>query len=150
MLVRARCQGKTKEGKSCRAPATAGGLCYFHANPDQARILGQRGGRKNRYTVTELVVPENVTAAALAEVVDQAMRELLAGRLEPRAASAFSQLANTRRRLTETADLEARIAELEQRLQEQVVAADDPDTLLPGKEPGSVNGGDTSPTSVEV
>ena len=108
--------------------------CQSPTGPD----TGQEGGRKNRYTVTELVVPEKVTAAALAGVVDQAMRELLAGRLEPRAASAFSQLANTRRRLTETADLEARITEPEQRLQEQVAAADDPGTSLAEKEnPGA-------------
>ncbi len=140
MLIRARCQGKTKEGKSCRAPAMAGGLCYFHANPEQARILGQKGGRKNRYTVTELVVPEKVTAAALAEVVDQAMRELLAGRLEPRAASAFSQLANTRRRLIESADLEARLVELEQRLEEQVAAVANAGAAFGGKEPSGIDG----------
>ena len=116
MLLRARCQGKTKEGKSCRAPATAGGLCYFHANPDQARILGRKGGRKNRYQVTEVVSPENVTAASLGTVLDQALGELLAGRLDPRVATAAAQLVNTRRRITETIDLERRVTKLELKL----------------------------------
>lgn len=48
------CKGFTKDGKPCRAHPTGGGLCYFHANPDQARLLGQKGGRKNRYQVTDL------------------------------------------------------------------------------------------------
>src|SRR5579872_2220507 len=102
------CKGLTKGGNPCKARPTAGGLCYFHANPDQACILGQKGGRKNRYQVTDVVVPENVTGAALATILDQAMRELLAGRLNPRVAGALTQLVNTRRHLTETLELEAR------------------------------------------
>lgn len=35
------CQGKTKTGAACRAPATSGGLCFFHSNPDTARALGK-------------------------------------------------------------------------------------------------------------
>lgn len=42
------CKALTKDGKPCKAPPTAGGLCYFHANPDQVRLLGRIGGRKNR------------------------------------------------------------------------------------------------------
>ena len=42
------CKGKTRTGAACRAPAGSGGLCFFHANPDSARALGQIGGRKNR------------------------------------------------------------------------------------------------------
>jgi len=40
-----RCQGQTKAGKPCRAAATSGGLCYFHANPNKAAELGRIGGR---------------------------------------------------------------------------------------------------------
>jgi hypothetical protein len=114
----AQCQGKTKEGKPCKAPPTSGGLCYFHANPDQARILGQKGGRKKLYQVTDVVVPQNITMATLATVLDQVLGELLAGRMEPRVATAVGQLVNTRRRLTETVDLETRVAELERKLSE--------------------------------
>jgi len=120
-----RCKGTRKDGRPCNAPATEGGLCYFHANPDQARILGQKGGRKNRYQVTEVVVPENVAATGLGAVLDQALRKLLAGRLDPRVASAVSQLVNTRRRLAETIDLERRVTQLEQkRLAEGSASAD--------------------------
>ena len=60
------CQGKTRAGAACRAPAGSGGLCFFHANPDSARTLGQIGGRKNRRSVgVDLQVPDNMTAADL-------------------------------------------------------------------------------------
>ncbi len=93
------CRGLTKSGEPCKAPPTEDGLCYFHAHPEQARILGQKGGRKNGYQVTEVTVPENVTMSGLGVVLDQTMRELLAGRLEPRVATAVAQLVNTRRRV---------------------------------------------------
>ena len=35
------CRGKSKSGAPCRAPAGRDGLCFFHANPEQARALGQ-------------------------------------------------------------------------------------------------------------
>lgn len=46
---RNRCKGKNKQGKPCQAAATAGGLCFFHANPNKASELGRMGGRKNRH-----------------------------------------------------------------------------------------------------
>ena len=52
------CKGKTRTGAACRAPAGSGGLCFFHANPDSARTLGQIGGRKNRRSVVDLQVPD--------------------------------------------------------------------------------------------
>ena len=45
-----RCHGRTKDGKPCRAAATAGGLCFFHANPNKASELGRIGGRRNGHT----------------------------------------------------------------------------------------------------
>jgi uncharacterized protein DUF5763 len=52
-----RCKAKTKSGKPCRAAATAGGLCYFHANPDKASELGRIGGRSNRHSASEAADP---------------------------------------------------------------------------------------------
>ena len=45
-----RCKDVTKNGEACTAWATEGGLCYFHANPDKATELGQRGGRRRQHT----------------------------------------------------------------------------------------------------
>lgn len=120
MQNRQRCRGKTKEGRPCGAPAIAGrDYCYFHAHPEQARIQGQKGGRGNRYAATDLTVPENGTSQALAAVLDRALEELLAGRLQPRIATALAQLVNTRRRLTERVELERRIAQLERQMESE-------------------------------
>ena len=90
------CKGKTRTGASCRAPAGAGGLCFFHANPDSARALGQIGGRQNRRSaVLDLQVPDNMTATDLRNLTGQAIRLLLSGDLRPREASALAQLCNS-------------------------------------------------------
>jgi hypothetical protein len=110
------CQGKTRTGAACRAPAGAGGLCFFHANPDGAKALGQIGGRKNRRSVVELQVPDNMTAADVRNVTGQAIRLLLSGELHAREASALAQLCNSLYRIIPTADLEARVAMLEEQV----------------------------------
>ena len=103
------CKGKTRTGAACRAPAGSGGLCFFHANPDSARALGQIGGRKNRRSVVDLQVPDNMTAADVRNVTVQAIRLLLSGNLHAREASALAQLCNSLYRIIPTADLEARV-----------------------------------------
>ena len=51
-----RCQGRTKSGKPCRAAATAGGLCFFHANPNKASELGRIGGRSKHMMAPRLAI----------------------------------------------------------------------------------------------
>jgi len=110
------CQGKTTAGASCRAPAGSGGLCFFHANPDSARALGQIGGRKNRRSVVDLEVPDNMTAADVRNVTAQALRLLLSGNMHAREACAVAQLCNSLYRVIPNADLEARVTTLEEQL----------------------------------
>lgn len=52
-----RCKGQAKTGKPCRAAATSGGLCFFHANPNKASELGRIGGRNKNRIPTELIDP---------------------------------------------------------------------------------------------
>ena len=81
------CKSKTRKGTACRAPAGSGGLCFFHANPDSAKALGQIGGRKNRRSgVVDLQVPDNMNASDLRNLTTQAIRLLLAGELQAREA----------------------------------------------------------------
>ena len=110
------CKGKTRTGAACRAPAGSGGLCFFHANPDSARTLGQIGGRKNRRSVVDLQVPDNMTAADVRNVTVQAIRLLLSGNLHAREASALAHLCNSLYRIIPTADLEARVTMLEEQV----------------------------------
>jgi hypothetical protein len=65
-----RCAGQTKGGKPCRAAATAGGLCFFRANPNKASELGRIGGRKRRSggTETSNEFPAVVNAVAVREI----------------------------------------------------------------------------------
>ena len=80
------CKGKTRTGAACRAPAGSGGLCFFHANPDSAKTLGQIGGRNNRRLVVDVEVPDNMTAVDVSKVTAQAIRLLLSGDLRAREA----------------------------------------------------------------
>jgi len=114
-----RCQGKTAAGALCRAPATAGGLCFFHANPEKARALGQVGGRKNRYQLPDSMPHGPLSAADLRDILAGAIRDVRSKKITPRAAGALSQLCNSLHRILPTTDLEARLARLEQQLVEQ-------------------------------
>jgi hypothetical protein len=78
--------------QSREMPATAGGLCFFHANPARARELGRIGGRKNRQQLPELVVPTAMTAAELSRLLSEALRDVWSNKLAPRKAAAMSQL----------------------------------------------------------
>jgi len=115
-----KCQSKTRTGARCRAAAGTGGLCFFHANPHSAKTLGQIGGRKNRRSPVDLEVPDNMTAAALCDVTGKAMRLLLSGEMGAREASAFAQLCNSFHRILPTADLETRVAKLEDQLPQEM------------------------------
>jgi hypothetical protein len=114
------CSAKTKTGVPCRAPAGANGLCFFHGNPDRTHLLGQIGVKRNRRTpVVDLEVPDNMTANDLRNLTGKAIRALLLGELTTRKAGALAQLCNSMHRMIPAADLEDRVAKLEQQLEEQ-------------------------------
>jgi hypothetical protein len=111
------CVGKTKAGESCRAAAGLGGLCYFRANPEAAKGLGQIGGMKNRkFTGFDMQVPDNITAVDLCKLEVQVVRGLLSGDIPAREATAVAQMFTLLHRHLPTADLEKRIALLEEAL----------------------------------
>lgn len=111
------CNGKTKTGADCRAPAGSGGLCFFHEDSDRARALGQIGGRRNRRSaVLELEIPNDMTAADVRNLTAQAIRLLLSGDLKAREATALSRLCDSLYRGIPAADLEVRVKALEAQL----------------------------------
>jgi len=110
------CNGKTKTGAACRAPAGSGGLCYLHADPDRAKTLGRIGGQQNRRSIVDLVVPDNPSLADIGKMNIQAIRLLLAGELGAREASAFVQLSNSLHRIIPAVALEARVTMLEEQI----------------------------------
>ena len=115
-----RCKSLTKAGKPCRAAATEGGLCFFHANPAKASELGRIGGRKNRHIIAASLdpFPDLKTALDVRETVDRVIKEVCARRIDPRTAAALTPLFSLQLRAIETSDLERRLLALEKRDQE--------------------------------
>ncbi len=112
---KANCKSRTKAGKPCRAAATAGGLCYFHANPDKTSELGRIGGRKNGRAAVESAdpLPRLDNAQAVRDTLARLISDVLAGKLHPRRAAVLVSMLNLQLRTIETTDLERRIAQLE-------------------------------------
>jgi hypothetical protein len=125
------CKAQAKSGKRCRAAATEGGLCFFHANPNKASELGRIGGRKNRHVVMtdSDPLPRLDTATAVRTAVARLIEDVYAGELHPRIASGLAPLLNLQLRAIETSDLEQRVAKLE-----KLLASADPDGNLDGRE----------------
>jgi hypothetical protein len=115
---KSRCKAQTKAGKPCRAAATEGGLCFFHANPNKASELGRIGGRSKRPSAAEPVdpLPKLETAIAVRDALAQLIADLHAGRLNPRIASGLAPLLSLQMRAIETTDLERRVAKMEELL----------------------------------
>lgn len=113
-----RCKAKAKSGKPCRAAATAGGLCFFHANPNKASELGRIGGRGNRHAAAESPdpLPTLDNALAVRDTVARLIADVYAGKLHPRIAAGLAPLLNLQLRAIETTSLEQRLAKLEKAL----------------------------------
>jgi hypothetical protein len=77
--LNSRCKAIAKSGEPCRAAATEGGLCFFHANPDKASELGRIGGRGNRRAAGENAdpLPTLDNALAVRDTVDSVNRGCL-------------------------------------------------------------------------
>jgi hypothetical protein len=120
-----RCKAITKSGKPCQAAATAGGLCFFHANPNKASELGRIGGRSNRRAAGENAdpLPTVDSALALRDTVARLIADVHAGKLNPRVAAGLAPLLNLQLRAIEiteiTNNLERRIAKAEKLLEAQ-------------------------------
>jgi general stress protein YciG len=117
---KSRCKARTKAGKPCQAAATTGGLCFFHANPNKASELGRIGGRSKRPSASETAdpLPKLETAIAVRDAVARLIKEVYAGKLDPRVAAGLAPLLSLQKRLIETTDLERRLAKLEKLLAE--------------------------------
>lgn len=115
-----RCKARAKSGKPCQAAPTAGGLCYFHANPNKASELGRKGGRSKRYSAGENADPLPTLDSALAvrEASERLIADVYSGKLHPKIASSLAPLLNLQLRAIETVDLQQRVVKLERLLAE--------------------------------
>jgi hypothetical protein len=118
-----RCQSLAKSGKRCRAAATAGGLCFFHANPNKAAELGRLGGKSKRILGSENLDPLPIldNAAAVRSTVARLIADVYAGKVHPRVAAGLAPLMNLQLRAIETTDLERRLVKIEKLLEKASV-----------------------------
>jgi hypothetical protein len=78
-----RCAGFTKAGEPCQAAATAGGLCFSHANPNKASELGRIGGTKRRKSgVENTEAPEGENATDLENLVGRLIGDVQKGKFD--------------------------------------------------------------------
>jgi hypothetical protein len=115
------CKAKTKSGKPCRAAATAGGLCFFHANPAKAAELGRIGGRSKRHSFSEITnpLPKLESANAVRETVDRLVAEVYEGKIQPKVAAGLAPLLNLQLQAIKTTDLDLRLAKMEKQMEER-------------------------------
>ena len=111
-----RCKGTTKHDKPCRAAATEGGLCFFHANPNKAAELGRIGGRTNGHSFAIIGDPPSdlVSAKGVMDAGARLIEDVYAGKISPRVASCLAPLLNFQIRAIHFTDIELRLAKLEQ------------------------------------
>jgi hypothetical protein len=112
-----RCCGKTGEGKPCRAAATAGGLCFFHANPLKAVELGRKGGRRKRKAMPDHAdrLPPLESMKAIRDFVARLTAQLYSGQIHPSVARGLAPLLQLQMRVLQVTDWEDRISRLEQK-----------------------------------
>jgi hypothetical protein len=113
------CQALTKRGKPCRAAATEGGLCFFHANPNKAVELGRIGGKKNGLLRVGLdPLPNLDNAMAIRDTVARLISDVYAGKLHPRISAGLAPLMHLQLRVLEKTEVEKRLARVERLLRD--------------------------------
>src|SRR3954468_20727186 len=113
------CQAMNSEGQPCQArPVLPSGFCYWHC-PDQAekrRRNNAKGGanRSNAARAKKALPAAVLTTQDLEGVLSKAIRDVLAGTLEPGPANAAAGLSKALVAIREASDLEKRLSALEQ------------------------------------
>lgn len=112
-----RCQSLTKTGRPCRAAATEGGLCFFHANPKKAVELGRVGGLKNGRAPVETDPLTNLDSAeAVRDTVARLIADVYTGKLHARTAAGLAALIHLQLRAIVITTLEQRVTKVEKLL----------------------------------
>lgn len=121
-----RCKGKKKDGTPCQASAHPGKrYCCFH-NPDLAeqRAEGRRKGGINRREPTTTLPPDtpDLPLKSVADVVAalaQTINQVRTGRIDARVGNCLFVGAGVLLKAIQESDIEARLAALESRNQNQ-------------------------------
>ena len=112
-----RCQGVTRSRTPCTAWAMEGGLCYFHANPNKASELGQRGGKAKGPRVTadpvEYVTRPLKTVNDVTHLLADTINDLRSGAIDSRLANTVGYLATGMLKALQQGDIEGRLRAVE-------------------------------------
>jgi hypothetical protein len=117
--MKSHCKGRTKAGISCRAAASDGGLCFFHANPNKASELGRIGGRSHGHAVAEggdLLAPLD-NAVALRDTVARLIADVIAGKIPPKVAAVLPRLLILQLNAIRVADVARQLAAVAQEVE---------------------------------
>jgi len=113
----ARCVATTKAGTPCRSGAVAGSaFCLMHDPTlrDVRTAASRKGGYgKSNAVRAKKAMPPAMTTAELLQQLSSVFELTLAGVVEPGVGTACGSLARTLVTIRETAEIEARLAELE-------------------------------------
>ena len=109
-----KCRAKNKAGKPCSAPAVGEtNRCVMHSG--RSVELGRKGGRRRTVYgpdgLKEFSAPKS--SADLRDLLGQSIVEIRTGKLDPKLANSISYLGAEFLRAMELADLERRLADLE-------------------------------------
>src|SRR5579864_3674102 len=101
------CRGKTRQGKPCRAAATEGGLCFFHANPNKAAELGRVGGRRSRHPLGRVADPPRdlKSMKGVLEAAARLIEDVYSAKISPSIAGSVASLLNLQMRAIQATDL---------------------------------------------
>jgi len=113
------CSAIAKSGQQCSRPALAGKRhCLMHdpASVELRRDAGRKGGyARSNAARARKAIPEAMTAEEMAGWLSLVFTRVLTGQTSPKIGAACAQLARTMLVVQETALLEERLAELEER-----------------------------------
>jgi len=114
---RKRCAAPRRDGQPCQAPAvTAAGFCFTH-DPGLAtqRAAARRRGGQNSARIVRLrgLVPRRLSD--IYDVLEDALGEVRAGKLNPQQASAMASVARAMVAASRLGELEERLRELEEK-----------------------------------
>lgn len=115
-----RCQAVTKSGKPCSArPVDDAGLCAWHspAWAERRREWSAKGGaqRSNQQRAKKRLPTSTLAPIEIQGLLGVALRDVLAGRVEPGIANAAANLARALVTVREASEVEERLSALEGR-----------------------------------
>ena len=112
-----RCKAQTAGGAPCSAqPVRDDGFCYWHSPATASeRVEARRRGGQNRSTKARArkQIPVAMSADELAGWLSLLFTQVMAGRIEPRVATAAATVAKTLMDVRQASELEERLAALE-------------------------------------